>query len=368
MRAAAHPQQQERLETLRRYDILDTPKEADFDEIVQLASQICEAPISVVNLIDETRQWFKAEVGLGVRETPLETSICSHVILEDDFVEIPDTHADNRMADNPLCLEEPGLRFYAGARLLASNGMPLGTLCVLDTKPRRLTDLQANAIRVLSRQVMKQLELRLALKNQRILQSEMDHRVKNSLQSISSVVRIYGRTVEDANARHALSAVQRRIDAVATLHAQLQTAGKSDSIDTHEYLTRVISLLQNGAPENITIVSEIAASSMASDNATNLAMITSEFVANSIKHGFPEGRVGKIEIALHDLGAGSYRLECQDDGIGSSSRKNETPTRSQGIGMKLVTAAASNLGGTTKSVINEDGSELILEFTIPTDI
>jgi GAF domain-containing protein len=102
MKAEPHPQQHNRLTTLRQYDILDTPRERDFDDIVALASEICGTPIAVINLIDEHRQWFKAEVGLGVRETPLETSICSHVILEDDFVEIEDTLVDDRTADNEL--------------------------------------------------------------------------------------------------------------------------------------------------------------------------------------------------------------------------------------------------------------------------
>ena len=132
MKAAPHPQQALRLETLRKYEILDTPRETDFDEIVELASKICNVPISVVNLIDEDRQWFKAEVGIGARETPLVTSICSHVVLSSDFVEINDTHKDPRTADNELCMPADGLRFYAGALLKAKNGMPIGTLCVLD--------------------------------------------------------------------------------------------------------------------------------------------------------------------------------------------------------------------------------------------
>jgi GAF domain-containing protein len=105
MKAEHHPLEPARLAALRAYDILDTPRESDFDDIVMLASRICGTPISVINLIDETRQWFKAETGLGVRETPLDTSICAHVILEKDFVEISDTLADVRMAvsQTPVC-------------------------------------------------------------------------------------------------------------------------------------------------------------------------------------------------------------------------------------------------------------------------
>lgn len=160
MRASCHPQEEVRLATLRGYHILDTPREADFDEIVQLAADICGTPISVVNLIDEDRQWFKAEVGLGVRETPLDTSICAHAILERGVVEVPDTALDARFQDNPLVQGDPGLRFYAGALLETQDGLPLGTLCVLDTVPRTLTEMQRSALRVLGHQVMTQLELR----------------------------------------------------------------------------------------------------------------------------------------------------------------------------------------------------------------
>ena len=132
MEAKPHPQQSDRLRALYSYDILDTDREKDFDDIVKLAAAVCGTAISVVNLIDSDRQWFKAETGLGVRETPLATSICSHIILEDEFVEIRDTLEDLRMADNPLCCGESGLRFYAGALLMTEQGLPLGTLCVLE--------------------------------------------------------------------------------------------------------------------------------------------------------------------------------------------------------------------------------------------
>ncbi|MBB3994051.1 hypothetical protein GGR95_001692 [Sulfitobacter undariae] len=248
MRAAPHPDQLERLRTLHQYDILDTPREQGFDDIVALASEICEAPISVVNIIDEDRQWFKAEVGLGARETPLETSICSHVILQEDFVEIPDTLADPRMADNPLCLGDPGLRFYAGARLLASNGLPLGTLCVLDNKPRTLNTFQRKALRVLSQQVIKQLELRRALKNEGDLRAEMDHRIKNSLQATSSLIRIYTRAVEDDTAKQALEAVSRRIDGMSALHEQLQKNSVSGRVEMCEYLKDIVTNLRETRP------------------------------------------------------------------------------------------------------------------------
>ena len=152
-----------RLAALARYHVLDTPREAAFDDLAHLASEICQTPIAVVNLIGEGRQWFKAEVGLGVQETPLETSFCRQAILQDDFLMISDASQDPRFACNPLVTGDPGLRFYAGAVLKTAENLPIGTFCVLDTVPRELNAWQIQSLRRLARQVMSQLELRHAL-------------------------------------------------------------------------------------------------------------------------------------------------------------------------------------------------------------
>ncbi|MEN2746779.1 GAF domain-containing protein [Sphingomonas sp. T9W2] len=154
--------EQRRLAALAKFEVLDSPRESAFDELAELVAAICEAPIGVVNLIGECRQFFKAEVGLGVRETPLNTSFCAHALLEQDFLLVPDATADPRFACNPLVTGEPHIRFYAGALLKTDEGLPIGTLCVLDYQPRQLSDVQIRSIRVLARQVMAQLEQRLA--------------------------------------------------------------------------------------------------------------------------------------------------------------------------------------------------------------
>ena len=151
-----------RAKILARYRVLDTPRETGFDELAALASDICETPIAVVNLISDDRQFFKAEVGLGVRSTPLQTSFCATAILEQDYLEVPDATLDPRFSCNPI-VTETGLRFYAGALLKSAEGVPFGSLCVLDYRPRLMTDVQRRALRTLARQVVAQLELRLAL-------------------------------------------------------------------------------------------------------------------------------------------------------------------------------------------------------------
>lgn len=156
---------------------MDTARESGFDELAALASEICGTPIAVVNLIETGRQWFKAEVGLGVDSTPLETSFCGTAILEEDFLLVPDATQDERFACNPLVTGKPGLRFYAGALLKSPEGLPIGTLCVLDYEPRSLTDQQQRAIRILARQVIAQLELRLAVLEREDANIELERRV-----------------------------------------------------------------------------------------------------------------------------------------------------------------------------------------------
>jgi PAS domain S-box-containing protein len=156
--------ERQRLRALEAYDILDTQREPAFDEIAQLAADICGTPIAVVNLVANDRQFFKAEVGLGVRETPLETSFCAHAILESDFLEVPDATKDKRFECNPLVTGDAHLRFYAGAVLKSAEGWAIGTLCVLDTVPKQLTELQQRTLKVLARQVMAQLDARRELR------------------------------------------------------------------------------------------------------------------------------------------------------------------------------------------------------------
>jgi signal transduction histidine kinase len=148
----------ERLEALRRYQILDTKSDPVFDDLVALASYVCGTPIALVSLVDSDRQWIKARVGLDVSETPRDVSFCAHTILANDTLVVEDALADNRFADNPLVTSDPKIRFYAGAKLTTSDGYALGSLCVIDRVPRKLTSAQKEALQALSRQVIAQME------------------------------------------------------------------------------------------------------------------------------------------------------------------------------------------------------------------
>jgi PAS domain S-box-containing protein len=172
--------EQTRLAALDQYQILDTPTEPEFDDIVRLAADTFGAPISVVNLIASGRQWFKAEVGIGARELPLDVSICAHAILQTDTMVVPDTRLDPRFASNPLVTPDGGLRFYAGALLKTAEGLPIGTVCVLDREPRPegITPHQRLTLEVLARQVMTQLELRRIIRQQATRAAELELEIR----------------------------------------------------------------------------------------------------------------------------------------------------------------------------------------------
>ncbi len=167
MQAPLPPDEPLRLAALERYRILDTPEEREFDEMARLASVLCDAPLAAISFVAAQRQWFKAEVGIGMRETGRDVSICAHAILQDGVFEVSDTWQDARTRDNRLVAGAPGVRFYAGAPLCTLEGCRIGALCVMDRRPRRLTDLQRLALRTLANQVMAQLELRRLLAAQR---------------------------------------------------------------------------------------------------------------------------------------------------------------------------------------------------------
>lgn len=173
--AAASHREAQRLVALERTGIMDTEAEQVFDDLVQLASLICGTPIALVSLVDAERQWFKARVGLDARQTPRDQAFCAHAIQRTEpLLEVPDAQSDPRFAANPLVTGEPRIRFYAGAPIVTAEGHALGTVCVIDRKPRALSPDQREALVVLARQAARQLEWRRSSQAQaRALHDEM---------------------------------------------------------------------------------------------------------------------------------------------------------------------------------------------------
>lgn len=150
-----------RLAALLRFELLDTPAEAMFDNITALAAQICETPIALISLVDAERQWFKSRQGLDARETPRELAFCAHAINGETLFEVENALLDPRFRDNPLVTGAPDIRFYAGMPLADSEGHNLGTLCVIDRQPRQLSVQQKGALKLLAQQAINLFELRL---------------------------------------------------------------------------------------------------------------------------------------------------------------------------------------------------------------
>lgn len=162
MKAALPENESARLDALYRYEILDTLAEKVYDDYALLAAHICQTPIALISLIDKERQWFKAKVGIDVAETSRDVAFCAHAILNDETLIVPDATQDPRFSDNPFVTDDPRIRFYAGAPLKTPDGYNIGTICVVDWKPKQLSAQQADALRALSRAIISEFELRLA--------------------------------------------------------------------------------------------------------------------------------------------------------------------------------------------------------------
>ncbi len=355
MKAELHSAEEFRLAALRSYGILDTPREAEFDEVVEVASAICDAPIAVINLIDHGRQWFKAEVGLGVRETPIDSSICAHAILQPDLFIVPDTTLDNRFCDNALVVGDPHLRFYAGALLQTPEGFPLGTVCVLDYKPRNLDEKQKAFLRLMANQVMKMIDLRMInaaehtarlqaeelVKENQTLIREGDHRVMNSLQLVQSIISLQSRNAISEETKTQLKMAGNRVLAIATVHKQLHLTGSLEEVAIDTFLQRLCESLQLTAPAQIAAIN-VRASPMKlrSDMASGLGLLVAELVTNSFKYAYPAGQRGSVNVDFKEVPTG-WRLEVSDQGQGLPAGFDVD--QSTGFGMQVIKAFVRRL-------------------------
>jgi two-component sensor histidine kinase len=338
----------DRLAALRSYRVLDTLPEPAFDDLVQLAARACQTPVALISLIDERRQWFKAEVGLGVRETPLDRSICLTAMLQPGLTIVPDLTEDPRFAHNWLVTGEPHLRFYAGAVLRTPDGVPLGALCVLDYAPRDLTKEQATTLTILARQVMSQLELRRALaerdekleashrieERQTLLVRELHHRVKNTLATVQALVGATGRSSGSFDEFY--RSFSKRIASLAKTH-NLLTEDYWQTAPLREIaLTELKPFAESRQPRFMLVGPRVE---LSADLAVPVGMALHELTCNAVRHGalsIPTGYVRvqwsvgetegvrKLHLEWNEFG-GPLVSEPQHQGFGTTLLQRVLP-------------------------------------------
>lgn len=356
----------ERLDALRSYGVLDTPREAEFDELVALAADICEVPISVVNLIEDHRQWFKAEVGLGIRETPLDISICRHVLLQPGVTIISDLRNDPRMCANPLVTADSGLRFYAGCLLETPDGHGIGTLCLLDRTPRILTSRQQSVLKTLANQVMGQLELRRSLKEKtrlleqkEMLLKEVNHRTKNNLQLIVGLIQLQLRQLHDQQARAALTDTSRRIMSIAAVHEKLYQSDEVNAVDAASYLSQVIAGITATASHHALFELDLASVILPMDSAIPLALLVNELLTNALKYAYIPSAEGRVWVTLKPESNGVV-LTVEDRGQGMPPGFDYRKSKS--LGMKIIASLGRQLNAQVAFSDNQPGVKCVVRF------
>jgi two-component sensor histidine kinase len=341
-----HAREEERLTALRRYSILDTPRESDFDDVVQILAEVCEAPFSTITLIDTHRQWHKAAFGIGdLRETPRDVAFCAHTILQDaDLLVVPDATQDARFADNPFVTGDPKLRFYAAALLRNAEGLPLGTVCVVDTKPRQLDARQTNILQLMAKQVMAQIALRrevadrrLAEQQQQLLIAELHHRVKNTLATVQAVIQMSLRGARDMDSFR--DSIGQRIASLAQTHTLLSERRWS-AVSFRELIAAELSPYQGSKR----LAFDGPDFRLPAQTAVAFGMALHELTTNASKYGAlsheagtlavrwtarPEGDSRLIDLAWDESGAPAA-VAAAPDGFGSTLMRRIFETQLRG--------------------------------------
>lgn len=366
---------QRRLAALADYGVLDTPEEQGFDDIVKLACQVCRVPVSLVSLVAENRQWFKARVGFPHCETPLNQSVCAYALNEPELLVIPDLTADPRTSANTLVTQDPAIRFYAGAVLRNGDGVAIGSLCVIDTVPRPegLTLEQADALVALARQVVNLLDLRAALasrdqameklmladqadrNHQKLVREELGHRLKNLLTIVQSLV---GQTMRSAvTLDDARATILDRIAALSSAQDLLIEASNEQS--DLETVVRA-ALAPYDSDNRFEIGGE--AISLGPRSAMLLALTVHELATNAVKYGALSSADGRIAVRWHAREGRDLNLVWQERG----GPPVQTPKR-RGFGSRLIERAlAAEMGGTAELAFAPGG--LRFDFVAPLSV
>lgn len=368
-----HPREEERLSALIDLDILDTPAEENYDAVVHLASNICKTPISTITLIDADRQWFKAKVGVSHNEDPREISFCAHCILGDDIFEINDTREDPRFSNNPLVTGNTKIRFYAGAPLYSTSGLAIGSLCVIDTVPRKLNELQRQALLTLARQVSSELELRMSNKllikereEAKLANSSLQqlfkviaHDLRSPFQGILGITQLIEESYDSFTRKDILEYIELLGDSASDTYNLLENLLEWSTLEvgTMQFRAKTLTarelvedaikpLLSSAAGKNITVTIEIDPSHQVTVDRKMISSVIRNLVNNSIKFSSENSTVTlstltkerSLVFAIDDNGTGlsesQIRLISEKKSIESSAGTNGE--YGSGIGLHLV--------------------------------
>lgn len=399
--------EKERLEALQRYGILDTAAEADFDAITTLLSAICETPIALVSLVDRDRQWFKSKVGLAAEETHRDLAFCAHAILQDEVMVVPDATRDPRFADNPLVLDDPNIRFYAGAPLITPDNFAIGTLCAIDVKPRELTPNQRMALKTLSRHVVDLLELRLRLQQTHDLNqalekasaersrffANMNHEMRTPLSAILGFSRRLQKRVEKdvvpayvhEGVNIILDSAQRLADMVDdVLDISKIDAGKMtlqrQPFDPVELLRGVVNTVSVVAEERgVNLLFQVPDQMPASvtGDAKKIGQIVLNLLSNAVKFT-PAGKQVRLDCEYRDQ---RLMLGVTDEGVGIAPQdidriflpfeqiSADTPedTKGTGLGLAIVRSLVDLMDGSV-DVTSQPGRGTRFTVVLPLPI
>lgn len=358
--------EEERLAVVRRYDILDTPPDGAFDRITAIAARIFDAPISIISIVDHDRIWFKSHHGLDIEQIGRNPGLCSSAILGDDPYVIADAVEDIRSLANPLVAGSFGLRFYAGVPLRTVDGHNLGTLCVIDKTPRRVSGGQVEQLEALASVVMDQLELRLsarrvvaerdrALAHAETMAKETDHRVMNSLQLVSSLLTLQARGLKNAEAAAQLASAAARVSAVARGHRLFYQDDTVSTVSGRDYLRRLCTQL-SALSRHAAITVEGSDVEIPAQKIVSVGLIINELVMNAIKHGGEP-----IVVRIEPQGNGACRIGVLDAGPGVSGTGDLR--HGQGLGTKIVRALTTELGGRLVYGGDPDGTGTLASLT-----
>lgn len=330
--------EKERLDALQSYQILDTLPESSFDSITSLAAFICNTPISLVSLIDKGRQWFKSKKGLDVSETPREHAFCAHAINNPtEIMIVEDSLVDERFAHNPLVKGEPYIRFYAGAPLVTNEGFPLGTLCIIDSKPRHLDERQLKALSDLASQVMIQLQLRKKLIEMEELKLKLEkqfyeserfahlvsHDIKAPLRGIAALAEFTlndsGNNLTAEVSDHLMQMRDRANKTIGLVEGILKHSLSTNYEVNSEWINARLLLRDvaelSAIPADVVFSSETTITELYSDRVI-LIQILINLINNAVKYGVSPNQ--KIQIRIKQS-LNEWKIEIKDNGPGISA-------------------------------------------------